>query len=85
MDPTVGPKITLYNRTLAMGSIVELLTVAELAAMLKMSKSKIYDLMNERTRAGDVREHPLPVLRIGGSVRFIRSDIESWLEKLTRK
>ena len=61
---------------------MEILTVAELAAMLKISKSKVYELTNERTRTGDVRDHPLPVLRIGGSVRFRKSDVDAWLDRL---
>ena len=61
---------------------MEILTVAELAAMLKISKSKVYELTNERTRTGDVRDHPLPVLRIGGSVRFRKSYVDAWLDRL---
>jgi len=63
---------------------MEILTVAELVAWLKISKSAVYELMKPRTRSGDVREHPLPVLRIGGSVRFRKSDVEAWLEKLAK-
>ncbi|MGA8616978.1 MAG: helix-turn-helix domain-containing protein [Candidatus Sulfotelmatobacter sp.] len=64
---------------------MEILTVAELAAMLKISKSKVYELTQEHTRSGDMRENPLPVLRIGSSVRFRKSDVEAWIEKLVRE
>lgn len=61
---------------------MEILTADEVAAMLKVSKSQVYELANARTRTGDLREHPLPALRIGGSVRFRMSDVEAWIEKL---
>jgi predicted DNA-binding transcriptional regulator AlpA len=64
---------------------MEIMKVDEVAAWLKMSKSQVYELTNERTRSGDIREHPLPVLRIGSSVRFRKSDVEAWIEKLARK
>ena len=53
--------------------------------MLRLSKSQVYDLIKPRTRSGDKREHPLPVLRIGAAVRFIRKDVEEWVEKMARK
>lgn len=64
---------------------MEIMTVAEVAAMLRISKSKVYELMHERTRSGEVRSNPIPSLRIGSSVRFRESDVEAWIEKLTRK
>jgi excisionase family DNA binding protein len=64
--------------------MTEILTVEELATMLKMSKTQIYEMTRTRTRNGNMREHPLPVLKINGNVRFRKSDIEDWLEKLLR-
>ena len=61
---------------------MEILTVSEVATMLRVSKSQIYEMTKPRTRSGDVREHPLPVLRIGGSVRFRRGAVEEWIERL---
>lgn len=61
---------------------MEILTVAQVAAWLKVSKSQVYELAKPRTASGDVREHPLPVLRLGGSIRFRRSAVEAWIEKL---
>jgi hypothetical protein len=29
-----------------------------------------------------MREHPIPVLKINGNVRFRKSDIEAWIERL---
>jgi predicted DNA-binding transcriptional regulator AlpA len=60
----------------------EILTVNELATMLKLSKSQVYELVNERTRSGEVRKNPIPAVRIGTSVRFIKADVEAWLAKL---
>jgi excisionase family DNA binding protein len=60
----------------------EILTVDELAAMLKMNKRQIYSMTDKHTRTGSMRQNPLPVLRINGNLRFRRSDIEAWLEKL---
>lgn len=53
----------------------ELLTITELASMLKLSKRTVCNLMVEHT-------NPLPALRLGRSVRFRRSDVEAWLAKL---
>lgn len=64
---------------------MEILTVTEVAAMLKFSKSQVYELAKARTRTCEVRENPLPVVRIGSSVRFRKSDVEAWVEKLVQK
>ncbi len=61
---------------------MEILTVDEVAALLKISKSQVYELANQKTRTGEVRKHPLPVLRIGASVRFLKTDVDGWLGKL---
>lgn len=58
---------------------MELLTVKELASMLKISKQQVYELSNPRNRAGDEREHPLPAVRIGTSLRFVPTEIEAWV------
>jgi len=67
------------------GCLMEILTVAELAAMLRLSKSQIYEMTKARTRSGDIRQYPLPVLRFGASVRFRKSDVEAWVEKLVAR
>jgi excisionase family DNA binding protein len=55
----------------------EILTAAELSALLKISKGQIYELAKKNTR-----NNPLPVLRIGSSVRFRRNEVETWLSQL---
>ena len=40
----------------------EILTVTELAALLKVSKRHIHELTKDRTRTGEMRRHPLPAV-----------------------
>ena len=61
---------------------MEILTVEELAALLKMSKKQIYTMSETRTRTGVMREHPLPALKINGNLRFRKAAIDEWLLKL---
>jgi predicted DNA-binding transcriptional regulator AlpA len=60
----------------------EILTITELAALLKMSKKQIYTMCETRTRIGAMKNHPLPVLRINSNLRFLRKDIDAWLVRL---
>lgn len=64
---------------------MELLTVAELAVFLKMSKRQVYEMTTTRTRTGNMRDNPLPLLKINGNLRFRRSDVENWIEQLAQK
>jgi predicted DNA-binding transcriptional regulator AlpA len=64
---------------------MEILTAGEVAALLKISKRHLYELAKERTRSGDVRENPIPCVRLGKSVRFRRSDVEAWIEKQVQR
>jgi len=64
---------------------VEILTAGEVASLLKISKRHVYELAKQRTKSGDGRDHPLPCVRLGKSVRFRRSDVEAWIEKLARQ
>ena len=50
----------------------EVLTVPEVARILKISRSKAYRLAER----GEI-----PVLRIGKSVRVLRRDLERWVEE----
>ena len=63
----------------------EILTANEVASLLKISKRQVYELTKERTQSGDIREHPLPCVRLGKLVRFRRSDVEAWIEKLVQR
>jgi len=63
---------------------MEILTVSEVAAWLRLSKSQVYELMKTHTRSGKVREHPLPSVRMGTAVRFRRKAVEEWIERLEK-
>jgi excisionase family DNA binding protein len=63
--------------------MTEVLTIEELSAWLKLSKSQVYSMLRARGRAR--MSHPLPSVRLNGNVRFRRQDIEDWLEKLTQE
>lgn len=65
--------------------MTEILTIDELAALLKMSTRQVYEMTRTRTRTGAMRENPIPVVKINGNVRFRKSDIERWIEKLAGK
>jgi predicted DNA-binding transcriptional regulator AlpA len=61
----------------------EILTVNDLGKMLQLSRSQCYDLTRNR---GQVRhEHPIPVLRIATNLRFRKSDVITWLDKLSQQ
>ena len=59
----------------------EILTVSELAALLKTKPSGVYELI--RPRAQQRHRHPLPHFRLGEkSLRFSRRAVEQWLQRL---
>jgi predicted DNA-binding transcriptional regulator AlpA len=72
----------LIRASKAMG---EILTVDELAALLKMSKRQIYTMCEKRTRNGSMKDHPLPVLKINGNLRFRKAAIEEWVQLVEGK
>jgi len=51
-----------------------ILTIPEVARFLKMSKSKIYNLVSKKE---------IPHLKIGRNVRIRRTDLQMWMEKQT--
>jgi predicted DNA-binding transcriptional regulator AlpA len=56
----------------------EILTIDDLAALLKMNRRQIYEMTSNRGRAR--HSLPVPLLRINGNLRFRRSDIAKWLD-----
>ena len=42
-------------------------------------------MCEKRTRNGAMKDHPLPVLKINGNLRFKRADVDAWLLKLTEQ
>jgi excisionase family DNA binding protein len=57
-----------------------ILTIDELAAWLRISKRAVYEMTSERGRAR-MEENPLPVFRIGGAIRFVKEDIQGWIDR----
>lgn len=52
-------------------SSVQLLTVADVAALLKVRLRKVYDL---------IRDEALPHVKLGRSYRFVLAELARWLE-----
>lgn len=62
--------------------MTDILTADEVASTLRISRSKVYELTQERDRSGGLRDNPLPCFRLGSAVRFHRAQVESWLQTL---
>jgi predicted DNA-binding transcriptional regulator AlpA len=62
---------------------MEILTLDDVAAMLKMTRSQVYTMT--RARSQERMDVPLPVLRINGNLRFRKSDIEAWVAKIAEQ
>jgi predicted DNA-binding transcriptional regulator AlpA len=58
----------------------DILTVAEVAEMLKCKPSSVYNLTRIRTR--ERYDNPIPVLRLPMGLRFRRSSVVAWLKSL---
>lgn len=54
----------------------QIYTIPEVAAYLKISKSKVYYLVSKKE---------IPHLRIGRNVRIRRTDLQMWIDKQTRQ
>ena len=53
-----------------------ILTIPEVARYLKISKSKIYNLVSKKE---------IPHLKIGRNVRIRQTDLQKWMEKQTKQ
>jgi predicted DNA-binding transcriptional regulator AlpA len=58
----------------------DILTIAEVADLLKCKKSSIYNLTRNRGQAR--YDNPIPVLRLPMGLRFRRSSVWAWLKSL---
>jgi helix-turn-helix protein len=56
----------------------EIMTVADVAAVLKCKSSSIYNMTRRRGRQR--YDHPIPVLRLPFGLRFKRSSVLAWLD-----
>jgi predicted DNA-binding transcriptional regulator AlpA len=61
---------------------MEILTLDDVAKLLKMTRNQVYTMT--RTRSQERMDVPLPVLRINGNLRFRRNDVEVWVETLAK-
>jgi predicted DNA-binding transcriptional regulator AlpA len=62
---------------------MELLTIDECAALLKVSPRAVYEMTSARGRARS--ERPLPTIRLNSKcLRFRREDIERWIDELAK-
>ena len=52
---------------------------------MKISKGHVYELCKQRTKSGEVREHPIPCIRLGTSVRFSKAAVEEWVQRLSAR
>lgn len=66
------PVLFFDNKSNGSHSTVELLTIPETAGFLKISATSVRRLQQKRL---------IPFIKVGGSVRFAKSDIISYLEK----
>lgn len=61
----------------------QILTIDELAALLKATKVQIYEIVRKRY----ARHHGFALRKfyVGKELRFLRSDVETWIMKCTDK
>lgn len=60
--------------------MTELLTIDELAGWLKFTRRQVYELTSAR---GQSAEHPLPVFKVNGNIRFRRDQVENWIAQIS--
>ena len=53
----------------------ELLTTRELMDYLQISRTKVWELVRDKT-------NPLPAFKLGGDYRYRRSEVDAWMESL---
>jgi excisionase family DNA binding protein len=58
----------------------EILTIDEVAKMLRLSKRSIYEYVSVRGRER-MKQNPFPVLRIGDRVLFVKEDVMGWITR----
>jgi predicted DNA-binding transcriptional regulator AlpA len=60
-----------------------ILTVQDVAELLKMSPSQIYSMTKARGRAR--MKHPIPILLVNGNLRFSLEKLEEWVKQMEEK
>jgi excisionase family DNA binding protein len=66
------PVLPFDNNSIDLGSVPEILTLADVAQLLKVSLTSVRRLQQGRH---------IPFIKVGGSVRFQKRDLLSYLEK----
>jgi predicted DNA-binding transcriptional regulator AlpA len=59
----------------------EVMTISDVAALLKFTKRQVYELCRERTRER-MGDGAIPLIRINSQTRFLRSEVAAWLTRL---
>jgi hypothetical protein len=62
---------------------VTILTVNEVAKLLKLEPNQVRTMMRTRTR--NRMEHPIPYLKINSNLRFSKEAIEEWLVQVSQE
>jgi excisionase family DNA binding protein len=57
-----------------------ILTIDEVASLLRVSKRAVYEYTSERGRER-MHHNPFPVLRLGSTIRFVREDVIAWITR----
>ena len=57
-----------------------ILTITEVADLLRVSKRSIYEYVSVRGRER-MKANPFPVLRIGDRVLFVKEDVLAWIHR----
>ena len=61
----------------------EILTIDELAVLLKVVPRKVYEMTRKRYKKR--RGFVLPKFRVGRELRFRRKDVEAWIDRATKE
>lgn len=78
--PSVSSSASIPASALTSATTSEILTVEEVAHFLKLTPNSVYELT--RFRAG--RGSSIPCRKIGRNLRFLRSEVESYLVSLPK-
>jgi predicted DNA-binding transcriptional regulator AlpA len=60
--------------------MTEILTIEDLCQWLKLTEFQVRAMLRKKGQAR--MTHPLPSIRLNSNVRFVRADVEQWLQKI---
>jgi excisionase family DNA binding protein len=58
----------------------EILTIDEVASLLRVSRRSVYEWTSERGKER-MKRNPFPVLRYNSTIRFVREDVLAWIDR----